>query len=119
MTDTTIWKMPDMKPEYNRPIIGQYSDGRFVISTILREPREWEREFVKWTYLNDLITESQKATEYKKALDIALDDLQMIAEHDAGFRYAHHPLALSYGGRFAEQTINKITTILDNHKDEK
>ena len=78
----SIWKMPDQKPEKENHIVlvGAWSTCLWYGG---EKPEEIFWENVKrWAYLEDIIAQADKAERLQKAVDVAEEELQRVAEDE-------------------------------------
>ena len=79
----SIWKTPDQKPEENKLIFAQHDTQRdgnidYFIWDIHEFRDTIRKDSIRWCFLDDLITQADKAERLQKAVDLAVDTLKGI-----------------------------------------
>ena len=98
----SIWKTPDQKPDVFKPhtimvVYEAHDEAELMLSTQY-EAYTADRYINRWCYLDELITQADKAERLQKAVDLAVDTLK-------GIDWCAQDYAK------AQETLNKITAL--------
>lgn len=79
----SIWKMPDQKPDQDQQILFFAGGSNFPYLGFYYKRfdtfQDWESKHVqKWCDIDDLIAQADKAERLQKAVDLAIDTLEVL-----------------------------------------
>lgn len=98
---SSIWHTKRKKPKENKTIFAQHKSVLRGVDWFIWEPQEFtdaiRADVIAWCYLDDLIALDAELIRTRKALEIAKDGLQRIADAPIGYCM------------FAEETLEQIT----------
>lgn len=100
---SSIWHTKRKKPKENKTIFAQHKSVLRGVDWFIWEPQEFtdaiRADVIAWCYLDDLIALDAELIRTRKALDVAKDGLQRIADAPIGYCM------------FAEEALEQITAL--------